>query len=208
MIESIDAPEEIERAIKGWKYQAEMDTCLPTCLYNVLSEIAGRKNNYPSFMPTIEQLRQLTGHTPGGASWEEAHKGIRVEMRRKKVIEWTIETKEDVRMDTKRLCNLVQDMNTSFPIITMGGEYIADAHSVKLSGSPHTWLSHSVVVVMCEADSFFIFDTYNFDGKSPIKKIDRNTFEEYWICGSPRKGVMWFEKKNLALEGFNEGDAK
>ena len=204
---SLIVSEGYRKIVKGWAVQSKMDTCLPTSLHNVLLEIAQRKDNhYPPFMPSFRQICDLCGYTPGGTPWDEAYKGLRTEMRRRKIVEWAIEKRDDIRLDPQKLCDIVGDKSASFPVVTLGAEYLVDLYGAKLEGTPHSWASHSVTVIGCSVSSYLVFDTYGGHGGTHLLEIGKNTFEGYWMCGSPRKGVMWFEKKNLPLERFQGGD--
>jgi hypothetical protein len=143
---------------------------------------------------------------PGGASWIEARNGLLTEMRKAKIKEWFLINRDGMMFDSQLLCEIIQREDTSFPIVTLGGEYFIDEYGADLKGNPVTWPNHTVIVIKCNPESYHIFDPYDYNGEQHVREIDRNTFECNWICGCPKRGMMWFERKSLTLEAFDEGD--
>ncbi len=197
-------PPKLSILAQYWLRQSCLVSCLPTCLYNIFTEVASRKNAYKPFNPSLDKIKRLSGFTPmGGAPWDEARKGLQTEMRKEKIKEWALLEAEGKKNSYDLLCQILGSKHCSYPVVTLGGEYLMEEYDVVQTGSPHCWMSHSVIVVKATPDSCLLFDPLSLDGENNFRWVSRVSFEMYWSCGSPERGVLWLRSSAFPLESFD-----
>ena len=195
--------------VEGWERQTTKTECLPVCLYNILTNLSKNKHYYEFLPVSLQKMKEIAGYAPStGSSWDVALKGIRSRLQRKNVRDWEIRDLEGKGVKQDKMCKILSDDNCSFPVINLGPEYISEAYKTPLEGSPFTWIDHCVIALECEDSAITIYDPYTPFGRdhfNPIRKLDRNTFERYWVSSIPAKGMMWFQRVNQSLMQYGGG---
>lgn len=196
---------ELRLATEGWKTHKNKPECLPLCLYNILLDLS-RSENYYEFLPfSVQILKTIAEYSSeSGSSWSAAVRGIESRLKRRKVKEWSLQSEEGKGIKQEKLCKILSDENCSYPLVTLGPEYLSERYKVPLEGHPHLRMDHCVIVLECGEEEIVIFDPYSpFDNDSlPVIRLKKYTFERYWVASDPAKGVMWFQRMCQTLDKY------
>ena len=191
---------------EGWMVQPNISSCLPVCIFNVLTEMAKRVDNvfkdtysYGKISVAVRYDIRL------GTSWDLALDGIRRMFREDKVQHWILRDQDERRSSSERICSIIDSPTCSFPILSLGAEYLRDTYDIELVGNPYDWPSHCVVAIQCQEKECILHDPYApINGESPIKRMTRSRLEDYWTTADPIKAMAWFEKVSMPLEQYTK----
>lgn len=180
----IDAYEEM----KDWLSQPNKSACLPTCLHNILLDISKNPRNIKPIEFKFQAIAKEVEYDPDlGTAPDNAVAGIRRMLAKGKFVQWYIETSEDKRHDPRKICDIAASENKSYPIVSLGPEYLVDEYGLKFEGDPFGWLDHSVVLLECNSDGMIIFDPYAPAGSgSRVRSLSKYNFQKYSLCANPR----------------------
>ena len=202
-----DLHSSIKSDIKHWRTQDKSYSCMPTCLHNIISEVASRKDNaYKPFAPKYEDICKWCEMTRGGTIWDDAFKAVRTEMLRAKVREWSLKVLEYQYPDPQKIKDILLNKGASYPFITLEWKYLADrgvTFAESILGRP----CHTVIVIDHLDGDFIIYDPYVFNDEVPIKRIYLKSLVNHWGGADPKGGIIWLEKENMMIEGFDGAES-
>jgi hypothetical protein len=197
---------DLHSVVEGWENHKSKPECLPICLYNILLNLS-KSEYYYEFLPiSIQKMKAVCGYVPNlGSSWDIATRGIKSRLQRRGIKDWALKSEEGKTVKKEKMCKIIENDNCSYPILSLGPEYMRDRYSVPLEGVPHQWMGHCVVALKCDDDCVKFYDPYNPYGTAyfnPIYQLKKNIFEGYWVASDPVKGMMWFQRMNSSLMQF------
>ena len=201
----------IHDATSDWITQPGKSACLPTCIYNVLSDISKDSRNIDSMSYEFKKISKEVEYDEDlGTPVDNAVSGIKRMFSKDKIVQWGVQTSEMTgNQHIDRICDIISSKNSSFPIVSLGPKYLEEIYNFKFEGHHFTWPSHTVIALLCDKDRIHIFDPYSPIGKGPrVRSLDNYSFEKYTLDASPRNWTMWFEMKIFPIDGYLTGDRK
>lgn len=190
--------------------QPGKSACLPTCIYNVLLDISKDSRNITSMDYKFQRIaREVEYDENLGTSSDNAVSGMMRMLSRDKVFQWSVETSERHHNPENKICGIVSSKNASYPIVSLGPDYLTDTYGLKFEGNHFTWPSHTVIVLACNEGDIIIFDPFSPIGQnSGVRSLDKYKFRNYSMSADPRNWMMWFEMKVLPMESYLAGDRR
>lgn len=201
---------DLNEATEGWISQPKKSACLPTCIYNVLLDVSKDPRNVPPLDYKYQKIEKEVGYDQElGTPVDDAVEGVKRMLQRDKIIQWSVSTTEGKTIKQGTICDKLSSKNCSYPIVSLGPEYLSDRYQIKFEGVPQTWPSHCVIVVECKGNKVTIFDPYSPAGSNDcLYTLTKYNFEKYCLSADPRNWAMWFEMKVLPMENYFRGDRK
>ncbi|MDR3282679.1 MAG: hypothetical protein LBS92_03615 [Candidatus Methanoplasma sp.] len=124
----------------GWIVQKEISSCLPTCLTNILADASRHRYNHDKIGYTYGQVCRAVGYSPKrGTPRYDAIEGLTRKLAGDKHKQWSVKSKYGKELTVEEICSTTASEKCSFPIVSLGAEYICDHYSKKLEGYPQTW---------------------------------------------------------------------
>lgn len=130
--------EELNRLTEGWMVQPNMSACLPVCMFNILTEMSKRADNvfkdcysYAKISIAVQYSLRI------GTSWDRALDGVKRMFKEDKIQHWTLRDQEEKKSTSEKICSIVDSPACSFPILSLGPEYLHDTYDIQLDGNPY-----------------------------------------------------------------------
>ncbi len=197
--------EEIHKITSGWKGQTELADCMVCSIFNLACEISSRPVAPLQKTFTLSEIATCLGYVPEeGTSWYNLDAGMKKMMNMAKSDLWYGRVSDtDRHQPVSKVCDIVNNPTTSYPTLTLGAEYLRDTYNLTLPKNPFAWISHMVILVLCENEECVIYDPYathlNLD---PVRVMTKSKLIEYWRVANVPRGVAWFERNARVLEEF------
>ena len=196
----------LRKSTSDWISQSQGEpSCLPCSLYNIVHEISSRDVAPLESAFSFEDVSKYLGYNPiTGTSWDSLDAAMRKMIRLSRTNLWSPHVEETVRStDGRTLCDKASDERCSFPLVTLGGEYLRDVYGLELPDNPMLWLSHTVVVLGCEGDDSIIYDPYAMSrGAEPVRVLPMDELKRYWSLANVPRGHAWFQRQGRVLEEY------
>lgn len=199
----------IDDIVKRFKYQANPNSCEPTCIYNVLHEL-GDRDDRRDIQFSETRINQICGYKhPIGPNVRVIIPNLN------KALGRTGYTARDrVRSTFDNLRSVLTDQSCSYPLLGLSYEYLRNEHDYRRSdGSDHV-----VIVFKANDLSFALYDP--FEGLRPsmrranlgygkgIVVIPTTDILDYWENASVSTSwMLWVRKETIktpTLEDYPE----
>lgn len=192
-----------------WMSQENQEpSCTACCLFNIMYELSERKIAPLDVKPIYKTVCKTLGYNKIlGVGWDMVRPGMSKLLRKSKNKLWTPSVRENDRsLPVKLICDIIRRDNCSYPLMSLGPEYLRDEYGVELNGNPFHWFSHAVVVLQCSDGDCLMFDPFARQiMKDPIRIVSKERLNRYWYSTSPPRALAWFERKAGVLEEYLEG---
>jgi hypothetical protein len=157
--------ETFQSQISEFHAQHFADQCYPAAVKNIIDELAERKNK-PEMIQSLSEVNDICGYKPGLRCEEEL---IQPRLTQK-LSQYGYEAvqKRAPEMDWEKLEGVIQNEQTSLPIIELTGRYFGEV--LDYDGQPSTdgYSPHVVVPLKINTTEVLYYDPYeNYFEKRP-----------------------------------------
>lgn len=196
-----ESDEEIyQTTVSEFQPQITPDGCYPTAIKNILDELAER-TGHDGMSLSLSDVNDLCNYREGLYTEEE----IIPEALTREVSEYGFQAVEasGVEMDYERLQQIIDDDNTSLPIVELDSLYFEEVESYRVQGEPES--THTVIVFKVNDNKVLYYDPYEnfFERSSRINEApymwDKTSFYELWSGEREERWTFWLEKKEQSL---------
>ena len=198
--------DEARRMTERWVSQERMEpSCTLCCLYDMLYELSTRDVAPLDVMPSFKTVSNALEYSIDlGVRWDVIEPGMSKVLRKSKTKLWTISIKQNDRsLPIKRICDIIKSNKCSFPMMSLGPEYLRDEYGVELKGNPFHWFGHAVVIISCIEGDCMIFDPYAKQmSQDSIRAVSKERLNRHWYSTDPPRSLAWFERKTGVLEEY------
>ena len=196
------AMDEFRKITSDWIVQTSIASCLPTCLTNIAREAKKHRYNLCDLNYTFKQICEVTKYSRfRGTSWYLARDGVRKKLSDDKYKQWSLEDREGKGLKIKDIQNVISSDKCSYPIISLGAEYVRDMYDEKLEGFPQTWMEHSIVILSCTETESIIHDPYaGVKDREPLLVLNTDKLLKYWMYAATSNKMMWLEMMLWPIE--------
>lgn len=192
--------ETYQATVSDFVPQIKADTCYPTAIKNILDELARRKG-LDGMSMSISDINELCNYREGMYTEEE----IIPEALSRELSEFGFQAVEASapEMDYAELQRIIDDENTSLPIVELDPEYFDEVGNYRTQGRQEA--SHTVIVFRINEDRVLYYDPYEkfFERSSRIDeapyKWDRTGFYELWSGDYEERWTFWIERREQSL---------
>ena len=198
--------EEAHTITSGWQSQQNLEpSCTPCSLFNIMYELSQRIVAPLDICPTYKDVCKVLEYSDIlGVKWDIIEPAMSKILRKSKNKLWMFKTKQNDRsLPVKLLCEIIKSENCSYPIMSLGPEYLNDEYGIELKGNPFNWPGHVIVVIRCNDGDCLIFDPYSKQiMQEPVRTISKERLNKYWYSTSPPRSLGWFERNKGVLEEY------
>ena len=198
--------DEVHMIVANWMSQENMEpSCTPCCLFNIMYELSERDIAPLDVRPMYKTVCKTLGFSSIlGVGWNMVRPGMSKLLRKSKNKLWTPAVRENDRsLPIKLICDIIRRDNCSYPLMSLGPEYLRDEYGVELKGNPYHWFGHAVVVLRCSDGDCLMFDPYAKQiMEDPIRMVSKDRLNRYWYSTDPPRALAWFERSAGVLEEY------
>lgn len=192
--------ETYQATVSEFQPQIKPDGCYPTAIKNILDELAERKG-FDGMKLSLSDVNDLCNYRDGLYTEEE----IIPEALTREISEYGFQAVEasGTEMDYERLKKIIDDENTSLPIVELDPSYFEEVENYRVQGEPES--THTVIVFKVNDNRILYYDPYEnfFERSSRINEApytwDKTGFYELWSGDHEERWTFWLEKKDQPL---------
>ncbi len=200
-----------------FKFQALPNSCVPTCIRNVLKALAV-SHSYPAIALSEQRVNQLCRYRLNfGPIMIDIVPNLN-----KALKSYGYRAYGQVGITYDTMVKIIEDKDSSYPIIELSHKYLDDRRgSAEELGIPHP-PDHVIIVLSSNANETIIFDPFDTRSKSMQALPDRigkglylmstSQITEYWEKASTG-WAFWISRKagettkSTVLEQYTKGEA-
>jgi len=198
--------ENYEATTDSFKYQPDMQDCLPVCVKNILDELAER-HDQPQIQYSESEIKQMSDHDPDfGSTGRLLVTNLSAEIR-----DYGYTVKDQTGTEFDELNNIIESSTASFPTVSVSPDYFDLIRDWDPRGSRRGKnRPHMLVPFKVNKEEVLFFDPYAQmqlrSGALPQSKrrLDRKEFFCVWDTkfSFPRY-TLWIDKLEQAtLEAY------
>lgn len=192
--------ETYQATVSEFQPQITADGCYPTAIKNILDELAEREG-HDEMSLSLSDVNDLCNYREGLYTEEE----IIPEALTREVSEYGYQAVEasGAEMDYERLQQIIDDENSSLPIVELDPSYFDEVENYRVQGEPES--THTVIVFKVNDNKVLYYDPYEnfFERSSRIDEApytwDKTSFYELWSGDREERWTFWLEKKDQSL---------
>jgi len=204
-----DKMQYLKKVIRDWDFQHIRNTCLTTCVYNILQDVSKNKSNLRKIsysFPTV--CKFLDYNMNRGTQWLRMPDLLSKQLKEDKIDQWIVMENRIEKDEVGSICSKIESDYCSYPILSLAAEYLINEYDIEMQGDPILWSDHCVIALECTDNDCIIFDPYapffNVEN-NPVKVLTRDQLRLYWSTTLKSCKMLWLEKLYRPLEGFDEG---
>lgn len=151
----------------------------------------------------MEDLKRICGYRGGlGSSSEFVVENLNVELRNRKCSKFRAIEKNGPSNDHKLLSDVINNQSASYPIITVGPDFLRDYGGVEGEFS----MDHVMIVVYADEEVVWFFDPYKPFAEKKARMnnlkdyLSYSSMLQYWNDSMDIRHVLWIERAVGSLD--------
>lgn len=184
--------------IADFHAQHHDDQCYPACIKNIIDELADRKDK-PEMSLSMSEVNDLCNYTPGLRCEEDLIPPNLTQAMTEYGYEAAVET--GPVMDRDHLEKIIQNEDTSLPIVEIDGKYFEFVKDYHTQPSEDGYTPHVVIPCKINSSEILFYDPYENHLNKPVGvketpyRMQQTDFYELWSGGTEERWTLWLTRR-------------